>query len=301
MTDQAVATVSPVTNQVVGLMDAADRLGQWMAAAYHFKNLEQGKVAAMTCLTEGLKPAEFMQTYHVLENGALQMTANAMLAKFRIVGGKYKIVQNDETVCEIEFDWLGQKVKQSFTIEQAKKKGLVKANSAWATWPEDQLMWTVVRKFLRRYVPEHFAGAFHADGTPEEALIEYGKPKALVQPAGSVPTLALTDEPETIEPEVLPPEESPQESSQPKLTDVLKQHKIRFGEAAAFLRDKQGWVTAESMQGTPIGKVLDGLSEHKQTLIINGITRFKEGVAKYVSEQSGEAGADDGGDGGSEG
>jgi len=287
------AMVSAETNKILALMDASDRLGTWMAKAYQFKNLEQGKVAAMTCLTEGLKPSEFMATYHVLENGTLQMTANAMLAKFQMLGGMYDIMENDEEKCIVEFTWEGKKTTQQFTIEQADKKGLIKPKSAWANWPEDQLLWTVVRKYLRRYVPSHFAGSFHPDGTKEEAIIDYTAkpvekavvaeiiPKPKMKPAGPPPESA----PKIVDVEAETGTDSAGDfvdAEQPLITR-LKESGMPLQNAVNFLVNVPHWLDAQAIKHASVSDALAMLKDSQVADILGRFDEFYDKVRSYYA------------------
>jgi len=312
-----ITQVPKITNQTIALMDVADRLGTWMAKAYKFKNLEQGKVAAMTCLTEGLKPSEFLQTYHVLENGQLQMSANAMLSKFVQLGGKYDIQKQTEEVCTVVFLWKKKETVQKFTIEQAKKKNLLKSQSAWEAWPEDQLLWTVVRKYMRRYVPEHFAGVWMPDGESEEALVAYStqepakaqtilkdtsKREPVPPPPPSVEVVEVEmvkPEPPPAEPEPepakkakkkkvapaparapkLPPDTSIIEPNIPNLLEMMELAEISDDDALAFLRNVPHWLTDKQ-------DLTDLKTSHIKSLMVRfgdfktKVTDHKKGTAK---------------------
>ena len=314
------AMVSAATNKILALMDAADRLGIWVAKAYggkYFKSLEHGKVVALKCLTEGMTPDQFFQSYHILGTGQIVLTANAMLGKFKGLGGKYTINRNDDQACEITFEWQGVKVKQSFTIEQAKAKGLVKKDSAWETWGEDQLMWTVVRKYLRRYVPEHFAGNWNPDGTQEEAIIEYSGTPATVEAAApdrTTPTLPaqssggggglnafgeLLDPPETAPPEdetvveidETPPagQPDPQDDEPPSVVKQLLDAKIPLGTAIAFLRDVPHWLKPEEIEGVPASVVFARLKPNHNEQILSRFDEFCGKVRLYEKRVAGDS------------
>ena len=293
--------VPEMTNKIIALMKAADELGKWIAVTRKMSSMEPGKLVAMKCLTEGLLPDEFFEKYHVLGTGQIVLTANASLGKFKSLGGKYKIIRNDEESCEIEFEWKKEKKVQSFTIEQARKKGLIKAQSAWATWPEDQLMWTVVRKYLRRYVPEEFAGSWNPDGTQEEDIIDYANqptpevakvavPDAVLPPPPADPAPAgggldasgsLLDPPEKGEPaeKPIPIEADPVQD----LVDALKSDKVPLAHAVAFLVNVPHWLPPDVMgSGYPVRAAFDKLKPNHIDAITARWDEFKEKVRKYA-------------------
>ena len=292
--------VPEMTNKIIALMKAADELGKWIAVTRKMSSMEPGKLVAMKCLTEGLLPDEFFEKYHVLGTGQIVLTANASLGKFKSLGGKYKIIRNDEEACEIEFEWKKEKKVQSFTIEQARKKGLIKAQSAWATWPEDQLMWTVVRKYLRRYVPEEFAGSWNPDGTQEEDIVDY------TSTAPTVPEAATVVVPDTVLPPPPPEEKAPagggldtngnlldppeegevaEAEANPvqDLVDSLKAYKVPLVDAVSFLVNVPHWLPPDVMRsGSPVRAAFDKLKQNHVDAITVQWDEFVEKVRKYA-------------------
>ena len=87
-----------------------------------------------------------------------------MLALFCEKGGKHRILKYEEDICEIEFEWKGQKVVWRWTIEDARRAGLVRPNSGWQKYPKDMLFARCVSSALRKICPELFHGLY----TPEE-------------------------------------------------------------------------------------------------------------------------------------
>lgn len=134
-------------------------------------NPEQGHVMAMACLTEGISPVEVAKKYHIIQ-GRLSMRSDAMLAKFRELGGKHRIVERTADAAEIELTLDGQSQKFRFTFEEAKQEKFVYGKDGktlkdnWAT-PRGrmQMLWArVASDGVRCMAPEVNAGTY----TPEE-------------------------------------------------------------------------------------------------------------------------------------
>ena len=288
----AVTNVPQVSNQVMALMSSAETLGLWMAKTFKMKSLESGRIAALTCLTEGLKPHEFFSTFHVLDNGMLQMTANAMLSKFVQNGGEYDIVTLNDDECEIDFTWKGKTTKQIFTIEQAKKKGLVKARSAWENESESMLMWTVVRKYLKRYVPEHFAGVFaqelHSEpiinytaNPVEKAVVAEIIPKPKMKPAGPPPESA----PKIVDVEAETGTDSAGDfvdAEQPLITR-LKESGMPLQNAVNFLVNVPHWLDAQAIEHASVSDALAMLKDSQVADILGRFDEFYDKVRSYYA------------------
>ena len=134
-------------------------------------NPEQGHVMAMACLCEGISPVEVSKKYHIIQ-GRLSMRSDAMLAKFRELGGKHRVIERTSEAAEIELTIDGQTQRFRFTFEEAKQEKFpfgkdgktLKDN--WATpRGQMQMLWArVASDGVRCMAPEVNAGTY----TPEE-------------------------------------------------------------------------------------------------------------------------------------
>lgn len=116
----------------------------------------------------GLPPVTALQNISVI-NGKMTLTAGLMLSlAVRTAGVAFQVTENTETRCRINFTRTmnGQpsKYSSSFTIEEAKKAGLVKAGSAWEKYPADMLFNRTVARGIRKIAPDVVSGAY----IPEE-------------------------------------------------------------------------------------------------------------------------------------
>jgi hypothetical protein len=132
-----------------------------------------GVVLAMTCMADGITPLDFIRKYHIIE-GRPSMRADAMTAEFRRRGGKVRWLQlGDKGVAEAEFEFEGQTLRASFSLDDARKllgKGkdgkdrIDKAGGNWEKDPGAMLRARLTSKIIRIMAPEIVAGVY----TPEE-------------------------------------------------------------------------------------------------------------------------------------
>lgn len=115
---------------VYGAVPNATELITTMGNAIHQSGLlgcdnpAQGIVFAMTCFAKNSDPMSLAQRYHVI-HARLSMRADAMLAEFRLRGGKHKIVKRiaDEATIALTMD--GDTQEFSFSWADAKGEPFV--------------------------------------------------------------------------------------------------------------------------------------------------------------------------------
>jgi hypothetical protein len=134
------------------------------------KDEASGFIIALTCYQEGIPILDFPKTYHII-NGRLAMRADAMLARFRIKGGRYKIIEHSVTRAEILVTWEGTTIPFSYSIEDGRRTGDALAPSGklkdnWEKRPESMLWARCVSNMVRMLCPEVVAGVY----TPEEIM-----------------------------------------------------------------------------------------------------------------------------------
>ena len=162
-------------------IDAIDRIGEMFGRSGMFgcDRVEQGKVLAMVCLAERKSPTEIVRTYDII-GGKLRKKAMAAFAEFRQRGGKVKWVAtgDDGVSAAAEFTFEGQTISLSYTIDQARKAGLLKAGSGWDKNPGNMLRARVISNALGMLCPEIFAG--DDDTSPERPSAPLDLSKSLV-------------------------------------------------------------------------------------------------------------------------
>ena len=164
-------------------LEAVDRIGIALAKSGMFgcDNENAGKVLAMICMTERKSPVEIMRRFDII-GGKLRTKAMAAFADFRAKGGKVKWLATGEDGREAkaEFDFEGQSVQLGFTIDQAKKAGLVKPNSGWDKNTANMLRARVISNGLGMLCPEIFAGDETSDANEAPAPTIKLEPAAVV-------------------------------------------------------------------------------------------------------------------------
>lgn len=152
-------------------------MGSILAASNMFgtKNPNECIVIAGMCQQEGISYMEFMRKYHMI-SGRVSMRADAMLAEFQRMGGKYKIVQRDPDGAIIDLDYNGaaytsrciwEEIRnEDFVIVFDTKTGQRKVKDNY-TFPRKrmQMLWArAVSDGVRVVCPQVVQGVY----TPEE-------------------------------------------------------------------------------------------------------------------------------------
>jgi hypothetical protein len=187
---------------------------------------EQGQIFALQCITERKTPLDMARTYHLVE-GKLTMRSDAMLAGFRQAGGKCIWKQFNSSVATALFEHQENKIELSYSIEDAKKAGLVKPNSGWIKNPADMLRARLITKAVRMLAPEIVTGIY----TPEEIHdMDESKIEKVVNRAKKV------EEPgaETIEVETSKTEPEPKDGNAIDFDEVFKNPNVRKFLVAKF-------------------------------------------------------------------
>jgi hypothetical protein len=181
----------------------------------------QGLVLAMTCVSEGMSPLKFSQTYHIIQ-GRVTMKADAMLARFVERGGRYKIVARTPERAAIEMEKDKNKQVFEFSWTDAQKEPFVYQKNAktlktnWAS-PRSrmQMLWArLTSDAVRAMDPGVNCGAY----TPEEVADDDTPTPVMPTSVSPAPMTATTvasttnapapeKKPDAVTPEVLPPVE----------------------------------------------------------------------------------------------
>jgi len=130
-----------------------------------------GLVIAMTCYMQKITPLDFLRTYHIIENKPA-MRADAMAAKFREAGGRYKVVKRSDTEAAAKFfiEEEGVEYDGSCKMTDMKKQGVCykkdgkTVKNTWDKYPAEMLWARMMSGAVRVLMPEIVAGTY----TPEE-------------------------------------------------------------------------------------------------------------------------------------
>ncbi len=201
---------------------------------------DQGKVLALACLAEQKNPFEIMRRYHLMNGGKLAMRSDAMLAEFKVIGGKCKWFSklNDTKTAKAQFIFGENDLTEEYTIEDAQREGLTGRDN-WKKSTPDMLRARLVSKVLRMIAPQIVAGVYAPEElqagetvSTDEPLLKAEAP--LPSEAKDVPAAAKT---ETVtEAEVV---EIPEHTR--KLSQICGQNAEAVN---GFLRSK-GWITPQ--------------------------------------------------------
>lgn len=214
----------------------------------------QGMVLAMSCHLGGMTPLEFRAKYHLIDGNPC-MKAEAMLAEFSRIGGKYRVLARTDERAEVELTMAGQTQKFCLTWDEAKGEPFVwktdkvthkptnELKTNWATSrTRMQMLWArVISDSIRVMAPQVNMGTY----TPEEVQDfaptvdvtppsgEYTPPRAIKEPIGRKPKT-----PPATEPATTTPADSP--ATPPPVTV-----------AAELVTDDPGMVPAGPAKGKP--------------------------------------------------
>lgn len=194
----AVTTISPTTERLAGMnglpdatpmtamtrMDGSDtilslaqraenpmtfltEMGKQLAYSgmLGLKKPEQGTTMLMLCMTERLTPLAVFQKFHIMEDGKLSIKADWALARFREIGGKYKILRDgsDNESASYEFTYQGNVQTFSYSMDDARMEELVKPKSRWIKNPSSMLRARVITGGVRLVAPEVMAGFYSSE------------------------------------------------------------------------------------------------------------------------------------------
>ena len=131
---------------------------------------------------EGKHPATVFSQYHVIQ-GRPALKADAMLARFQQAGGSVQWMERTDKACAATFAHpQGGKCDIRWTLDDAKRAGLLSGKSNWTQYPRQMLSARVVSEGVRAVFPGVLGGFY----TPEEvsqfepvaaAPVSYARPE----------------------------------------------------------------------------------------------------------------------------
>ena len=154
----------------------------------------------------GIGPGASMAGIHIVK-GKPSLSASLIAARIKGSGKyDYRIKHHTDEKCVITFFEGGEVVGDAdFTIEQAKKAGLVKADTPWVSYPKNMLFSRAMSNGAKLYCPDIFMGPIY---TPEELgapvdeagqVIDVTPPAPVAeQPSAKPPALATPEQIEEI-------------------------------------------------------------------------------------------------------
>ncbi len=118
----------------------------------------------------GIGPMTSLQSMAIVQ-GKICMSAQMMLSIALRNGVTYKIQKDTDEFCEILFKKNNIEYLSSFSIEEAKKAGIYKAQGGWEKYPRDMLFHRTVTRGLRRVCPDAILGLYAKEEIEDVAPI----------------------------------------------------------------------------------------------------------------------------------
>lgn len=155
----------------------------------------------------GLSAIQSLQNLHVIY-GKIGMSADLMRARCQDHRDcvRFEIVQADDKSATLEVMKAGwpRPTTVTFTLEEARKAGLVKSGGGYEKWTQDMLVARVTSRSARRYFPSVVAGLY----TPEE-LSEIAPEPVAPKKRGAAGLVERLVPPVSIDIDTLPPNPEP--------------------------------------------------------------------------------------------
>jgi hypothetical protein len=217
---------------------------------------------------EGKHPATVFSQYHVIQ-GRPALKADAMLARFQQAGGSVQWTERTDKSCAATFAHpQGGKCDIRWTLDDAKRAGLLNGKSNWNQYPRQMLSARVVSEGVRAVFPGVLGGFY----TPEE--VGQFEPVAAAPVAYSRPepqTPVLTDEADVID--VVAEKTSEQMFNEDPVTGTgnsswslskPKAAPVRKKQPVAAMDEGADWQTARFIKGNSQDKTSKAGKAYKQ-------------------------------------
>ncbi|MDD5599873.1 MAG: hypothetical protein PHV82_18160 [Victivallaceae bacterium] len=158
-----------------------------------------GMVLAMTCYQEKITPLDFIRTYHIIDKKP-SMRADAMLATFTQIGGKYTIIEYSPETAAATFEIDGRKLENSFTWEDAKNESYVYCADGktlkdnWNTpRRRKEMLWArLVSESIRTIAPQVCKGVYTPEETASFTEVATPREEKVIDPAAANAALKKT-------------------------------------------------------------------------------------------------------------
>ncbi len=150
---------SPIASQAHSLIKVAEALFK----SQLFPNVKNayGAYAIVEYGAElEIPPMTSLQTMSII-SGKICMAAQMMLTLALKKGVSYKVITDSDKEVSVTFSRQGfESYTSSFSIEEAKRAGIFKAQGGWEKWPRDMCFWRAVTRGLRRIAPDIVLGLY---------------------------------------------------------------------------------------------------------------------------------------------
>lgn len=137
-------------------------------------------LVVMSGTERGFTTMQALQNMHVIY-GRVSMSADIIraLCQRHAECEAFEIVKAspEEATLHVKKKGWKDKAEVKFSVEDARRAGLIRDGSNWKTWPEDMCVARVTTRAARRYFPDVMAGIFEESEAAEVAAQE-GRPAA---------------------------------------------------------------------------------------------------------------------------
>ena len=165
------------------------KLGEVFARSGYFtdaKDASQAIVKIIAGSEIGIGAMASMTGFHIV-NGKPVLAANliASLIKNKKSGYNYRVLEMDDTVCEIEFFENGEPIgKSKFSMDDARTAGIT-GKDVWKKFPKNMLFARAISNGAKWFCPDVFNGSMVY--TPEELGVEVDGDGEILQMPQSLP------------------------------------------------------------------------------------------------------------------
>lgn len=112
----------------------------------------------------GIPPLQALRSISII-NGRVVMSVQLQLALARAKGVRVVALTETEGACDVTLKRGEETVSTRYTLEDARKAGLIRNGSSWEKYPRQMLRWRAIGDALRIIAPDATAGFL----SPEEA------------------------------------------------------------------------------------------------------------------------------------
>lgn len=174
-------------------------IGQVFVQSGYFKDAKDASQAIVKVLYGrelGFSPVVSMMGIHIVE-GKPELSANILATLVKQSGRyNYRVTAHTNEECVIEFSEGGESVGASaFSMEDAKRAGLVRPGSGWAKYPKAMLFARAMSSGVRTHCPDVAAGC------PVYSEGEISNPAGMAAESRQEPAQDVPEETVAVEPE----------------------------------------------------------------------------------------------------
>jgi hypothetical protein len=167
--------------------ERVERMATGLAKSGMFKDTNAGQALAKILIGAdmGLTPTQALMTIDLVR-GNVQIRGKRLLAWVRQSDGyDYEVIERSPERGTIRFfekskrtgEWKPCEPDITFTLEDAKKKDLVKTGGGWDKWPESMCLWRCASIGVNLFAPDLVGGVpvyTEADDFTESTAVEIG-------------------------------------------------------------------------------------------------------------------------------